>query len=47
MYLLIKLVFTKLKNPSARHSFWLRLMGLYETQQMLSLTLQTRMKHNG
>ena len=36
------LVFTKLKNPSVRHSFWLRLMGLYETQRMLSSTLQTR-----
>jgi len=35
-------LFTTLKNPNARHSFWLRLMGLYETQRMLSLTLQIK-----
>jgi len=35
-------VFTKLKNPNHRHSFWLRLMGLYETQKMISLTLQIK-----
>jgi len=39
-------VFIKLKNHGVRHSFWLRLMGLHETQQMMSLTLQTRMKYN-
>ncbi|KKM23065.1 hypothetical protein LCGC14_1618920 [marine sediment metagenome] len=35
-------LFTTLKNPAARHGFWLRLMGLYETQKILSLTLQSR-----